>query len=102
MAVIAASFSPLLLCEEKISRRCLCGKRTLIGGISSASVVALCPPLAAAGENVDFMAEGGSSVMMESRPGWYKELYAWTIDRSMKKYEEEVSFSCLRCSVYVR
>lgn len=71
----------------------LCGKRSLLGGISSSSLATLLgTPPAAGGEDrgPDFLEERNAATR-PSRPGWYKELFARVMSQSMKAYEAEVS-----------
>ncbi|CAA7396246.1 unnamed protein product [Spirodela intermedia] len=70
-----------------------CGKRGLLGGLSSSSLATLLgtPPAAGGdGRGLDFLDERNAATR-SSRPGWYKELFARVMAQSMKAYEAEVA-----------
>ncbi|XP_078435004.1 uncharacterized protein LOC144705993 [Wolffia australiana] len=86
--------------EGDVPGSCLCGfcgKRRLLGGISSSTLATILPsPLLAAARrdepDLDFMEERETpAAAMSSRPGWYKEFYASSMEQSMKTYEAEVA-----------
>lgn len=81
-----------------------CGRRGLLGGLSSTSLAPLfCGPSGAAedGGSPILPAEERGVAVPASRPGWYKELYAWVTEHWAESYEAEVrSPLCFAFSFY--
>ncbi|KAJ6811757.1 methyltransferase-like protein 7A [Iris pallida] len=70
------------------TRYCSCGRRHLIGAISSAALLPILPAMA------DISFPSDPSVVMEKvhpqRPDWYEEFFAEAMQQGMRSYETEI------------